>query len=283
MIRLVASDMDGTLLQEDGTISDRTARTVKELQESGGRFVVCTGRGYEDAKRPLEEKGILCDIICMNGAAVYNRQGQQVYRQELSTGQVKFIMDCCKEEVVFDFMTDRGSCTITTKERFGEYFHAGLLLPMAGGITYEYIVNRFHFLTREELFTSGLEFFKMSVIHPSPFVLERIKQELEGNTHLAVASSHHTNLEVTNSSAQKGLALLRYAQLKGIRSKEIMAIGDSENDLSMLSLPLGYTVAMENGMESVKQAAKCMTRSNKEDGVAYAIETLLFEDTKQAC
>ncbi len=159
MIRLVASDMDGTLLQDNGRISEKTAQTIKALQESGVRFVVCTGRGYEDARMPLEEKGISCDIICMNGSAVYNRQGQQIHRQELSTGQVKFIMDCCKEEVVFDFMTDRGSCTLTAKEQFAQYFKAGLLLPMAGGITYEYIVSRFHFLTQEELFTSGLEFY----------------------------------------------------------------------------------------------------------------------------
>lgn len=283
MIRLVASDMDGTLLQNNGTISEKTAQTIKAMQGSGVRFVVCTGRGYEDARMPLEEKGISCDIICMNGSAVYNRQGQQIHRQELSTGQVKFIMDCCKEEVVFDFMTDRGSCTLTAKEQFARYFEAGLLLPMAGGITYEYIVSRFHFLTQEELFSSGLEFYKMSIIHPNPFVLERVKANLEENTHLAVAASHHTNLEVTNSAAQKGLALLKYAQMKGIRSKEIMAIGDSENDMSMLSLPLGYTIAMENSMESIKQVARCMTRSNEEDGVACAIETLVLADTRQAC
>lgn len=283
MIRLVASDMDGTLLRQDGKISDKTARTIKELQESGVRFVVCTGRAYEDAKAPLEEQGIVCDIVCMNGAAVYNKHGEQIHRQELSEGQVRFIMDCCKEEVVFDFMTNQGSCTLTTKEQFQYYFKAGLLLPMAGGITYEYIVSRFRFLTPQELFTSGLEFYKMSVIHPNPFVLERVKANLAENTHLAVAASHHTNLEVTNSAAQKGLALLKYAQLKGIRSKEIMAIGDSENDLSMLSLPLGFTVAMENSMESIRHVARCMTRSNEEDGVAYAIESLVFAAREQAC
>ncbi len=123
----------------------------------------------------------------------------------------------------------------------------------------------------------------MSIIHPIPVGLERVKANLGENKHLAVAASHHTNLEVTNSAAQKGLTLLKYAQMKGIRSKEIMAIGDSENDMSMLSLPLGYTIAMENSMECIKEAARCMTRSNEEDGVAYAIETLVLADTRQAC
>ena len=282
MIRLLASDLDGTLLGPDGKVSDKTAAAVKELQNAGIRFVVCTGRSHEDAVRPLEEQGIFCDVICMNGSAVYDRTGDRIHSQELTPEQITTILDACEEEVVFDFMTGQGSCTLTTKEQFEQYFEAGLLLPMAGGITREYIMSHFQFLTKEELFSEDMEYYKVSVIHPNPFVLERVKAKLEAHTGFAVAASHHTNLEITNSGAQKGLALMKYAQLKGIRSKEIMAIGDSENDLSMLCLPLGYTVAMENAMESVKRAARCETRSNAEDGVAYAIETLILADKEQA-
>ena len=63
----------------------------------------------------------------------------------------------------------------------------------------------------------------------------------------------------------------------------MMAIGDSENDYSMLSLQLAYTVAMGNAMESIKKIAKCQTRSNVEDGVAYAIETLILSEEACAC
>ena len=63
---------------------------------------------------------------------------------------------------------------------------------------------------------------------------------------------------------------------RGVRPEEIMAIGDSENDYSMLSMDIKYTVAMGNAMESIKRTAKCQTRSNIQDGVAYAIETLVL-------
>ena len=63
---------------------------------------------------------------------------------------------------------------------------------------------------------------------------------------------------------------------RGVRPDEIMAIGDSENDYSMLSMDIKYTVAMGNAMESIKRIARCQTRSNIQDGVAYAIETLVL-------
>ena len=94
---------------------------------------------------------------------------------------------------------------------------------------------------------------------------------------LAIASSAATNLELTHQDAQKGKALAGYAAMRNIGWNEIMAVGDSENDYSMLSMDLKYTVAMGNAMERIKKTAKCQTRTNSQDGVAYAIENLVFE------
>ena len=80
-----------------------------------------------------------------------------------------------------------------------------------------------------------------------------------------------------------GKALAEYAGMRHIRLDEIMAVGDSENDYSMLSMRLKYTVAMGNGMEKIKQTARCQTRTNDEDGVAYAIETLVLAEQARAC
>lgn len=284
IIKLVASDMDGTLLGEDGRISDRNAEAIRALQEQGIKFIVCTGRAYEDAVAPVKEQGLKCDIVCMNGAAVYDRDGNRIAARPLKTDQVRGIIEACKgawSDVEFDFMTNHGSYTLSDRERFRTAFEKGILLPMAGGVTFEAIAERFHFVAEEELFAYGVEIYKISVIHGNPFVLEQIKTRLRVNQQLAIAASHHTNLELTESGAQKGIALTKYAQMQGIRAKEIMALGDSENDLSMLSLPLGFTIAMENAMECVKRAARCQTRSNDEDGVAYAIETMILSPEAQ--
>lgn len=276
MIKLVAVDMDGTLLAPDGHISGRNAQVIRYIQNKGVEFLVCTGRSYIDALIPLKEAELKGAAVCMNGASIYDPGGRLIHKKELYIQQVKQILECCRgEDIIFDFMTDRGSCTIASEEEFRDCFERNVLLPMAE-YTYEGVRQRFHFLPREELFEQGLEFFKISVIHESPEVLKRIRERLSAVPELAVASSFRTNLELTHREAQKGRALAAYASMKGIRLDETMAIGDSENDLSMLSMSLKYTVAMENAMESIKRAAKCQTRSNSQDGVAYAIENLVL-------
>ena len=126
MIRLVASDMDGTLLGQDGRISDRTAQTIRQMRASGCEFVVCTGRGYEDARRPLEEQAIDCDVICMNGAKVCDRTGNAIFKQELSYEQVRAVLTCREPGMLFDFMTNEGSVTISTREEFRRGFEEGI-------------------------------------------------------------------------------------------------------------------------------------------------------------
>lgn len=278
MIKLVASDMDGTLLGTDGKISAGTAEAVHRLQARDIRFLVCTGRAYQDAKLPLDEAGICCDMICMNGAMTFDRYGRQTGRKPLLRAQVEEILECCRgEEVLFDFMTENGSCTISTEEDFEKAFRHHCLLPMAGDYTLENLKSRFRFIGKEALFQNGTSVYKMSVMSLDPQVLAKIREKCYRNIEdLAIASSDATNLEITHIEAQKGNALIRYAMAHGIRLHEIMALGDSENDRSMLSLQLGYTLSMENGMDSVKHVARCQTRSNDRDGVAYAIETLVL-------
>ena len=285
MIKLVASDMDGTLLGLDGRISEHNAQVIRELQNKNVEFLICTGRSYLDASLPLKEHNLSCPMICMNGSAIYDKAGQLVDKIPLTRKLLRFILECCDQEcldsehhgICFDFMTATGNLTISSEPLIRRYFEENILLPMADTVSYEDIRSRFEIVNREQILSSEYEIFKMSLIHPDQQVLERVKNRLKAETDLAVAASHYTNLEITHSGAQKGLALLKYAGMHGIRSKEIMALGDSENDTSMLSLPLGYTLAMENGMDSIKKVARCQTRSNDRDGVAFAIETMVLE------
>lgn len=278
MIKLVASDMDGTLLNADGTVSAATADAIHRLQARDIRFVVCTGRGYLDAKFPLNEAGICCDMICMNGAVTYDRFGRQTGRKPLLRRQVEEILECCnEEEVLFDLMTEEGSCTVSSEEDFEKAFQQHYLLPMAGDYTLENLKSRFSFVEKEDFLQGKRTVYKLSIMNRNPQILSGIREKCYQRIEdLAIASSHETNLEITHIEAQKGNALIRYAMAHGIRLHEIMALGDSENDRSMLSLQLGYTLSMENGMDSVKHIARCQTRSNDRDGVAYAIETLIL-------
>ncbi len=280
MIRLVASDMDGTLLNPWGKISPLNIAAIEALRRKNIKFVVCTGRGYTDASLPLKEAGISCDIICMNGAGVFDSSGNQLRKQTMSKNQIRRILDICRSfPVLYDFMTESGSYTTSDMETFRKYFEDGTFLPMVSKEhTYETIVRRFQFTTEEALLNSPFDIYKMSVVHGNQEILKHLRLFLEQEESLSVASSDLYNLELTHTGAQKGTALLEYAQNAGIHPKEILAVGDSENDLSMLMLPLGYTVAMANASEAVKRKARLMTRSNNADGVAAAIEALILSD-----
>ena len=137
MIRLVAIDMDGTLLRPDGHISERNVRALKGLKAAGAEFLICTGRSYIDALEPLKEAGLRAPVVCMNGAAVYDWDGRLMDEIRLYERQVREILECCqKEDIIFDFMTDRGSYTTAGEAQFRACFERNVLLPMAE-FTYE--------------------------------------------------------------------------------------------------------------------------------------------------
>ncbi|WP_077610834.1 Cof-type HAD-IIB family hydrolase [Clostridium sp. Marseille-P2415] len=284
MIRLVASDMDGTLLNRCGKISHLNIAAIEALKRKNIDFVVCTGRSFADASAPLKEAGISCDIICMNGAAVFDSSGSRLRKQPLLNSQVKRILSICRPfSVLYDFMTEDGSYTTSSLEDFRKSFEDKIFLPMVSEEhTFETIAERFHFTSEEALLGSSPDIYKMSVVHENPEVLKQLRFLLEKEEGLSVASSASSNLELTHMRAQKGSALLEYAVNAKIRPREILAIGDSENDLSMLGLPLGYTIAMGNASEVIKRSARLITRSNDEDGVAVAIEALILSDAAAA-
>jgi len=280
MIRLVASDMDGTLLNRYGKISPLTIAAIEALNRKNIGFLVCTGRNFPDAHKPLKEAGISCDIICMNGAAVFDSKGKRIRKQPLLNSQVNQILNICRPfSVLYDFMAEEGSYTTASKEEFRKSFEDKILLPMVSDEhTYETIAERFQFTTEEQLLCSGTDIYKMSVVHENPETLKQIRFCLEKVEGISVASSAPSNVELTHSRAKKGTALLEYAVNAKIRPREILAIGDSENDLSMLDLPLGYTIAMGNASDVIKRSARLITRTNDEDGVAVALKSLILSD-----
>lgn len=269
--------MDGTLLKPDGSVSDRNARTIRRLTESGIEVVLCTGRPYGEAAAPLKAKGLRLPAICLNGAAVYDEEGRLREQTHLVQQQVRDCIEKGKgESVLYDFTSTRGSMTTGSEQRFRQILQSGSLYAEATEATYQRFRDRFQFLSEEELFACNDDICKISLFHEEPDVLLKIKPALQSIAGLAVTSSGAHNLELTHADAQKGKALEAYGRRKGIGLSSIMAVGDSDNDCSMLSMNLGFTVAMENGSENAKRAAGYQTASNAQDGVAQAVETLIF-------
>lgn len=241
-------------------------------QEQGKQVIVCTGRGFQDALVPVRDAGIVCDFICMNGAGYFRRDGKLEYKKTLSYQKIDKIVELAERfHLVTDFMAEHGSYTISSKAQFLKCYVAGILLPMAD-FEADMVWKRFKAIRYDELKSKKIDIFKVSVIHPIPDVLKTVRAIFEKEGGLALAPSHETNIEITSDRAQKGIALMEYAKKHQIPDHEIMAIGDSGNDVSMLGLPIGVTVAMGNAMPAARAAAKYQTRTNDENGVAGAME-----------
>ena len=285
MIKVIASDMDGTLLGDDHKVAPETLKAVKAAQDAGIRFMIATGRNFPGAMTELEGLDLTCDYIVGSGAEVRNPQKEIVQTTAISYEVCRQVYDTVsKYPISIIFCTDDLDYRIGTKEAIEEsivlqiqLFHLeGDSEQIDSTALYKQIKERTRFLNGfRALEEAQLPIYKIFLFSGDLEMLAEIKQELEKNKALAVASSFKTNLEITDVEAQKGPVLKKYIESLGYKMEEVMAFGDSLNDLSMLSMDFGATVAMENGDPEVKQAARYVTKSNAEFGVAYTIYELL--------
>ena len=285
MIKVIASDIDGTLLGDDHKIAPETLSAVNEACDAGIRFMICTGRNFPGAMNELEGADLTCDYIVGSGAEVRDPQQRVVRTTSISMELCREIYEAVRKyPISVTFCTDGDDYRIGTAEEVEEsivrqiqMFHLNLCRDELKDTE---IYHRMKRTTRnvpdlDELEKAGVHVYKIFLFSVDVEMLDQIKKELEQNDGIAVASSFETNLEITDVKAQKGPVLKEYIESLGYTMDEVMALGDSLNDYSMLSMDFGATVAMENAVPEIRRVAKYTTKSNVEFGVAYAIRELL--------
>ena len=285
MIKVIASDMDGTLLGEDHKIAPETLEAVKEACDAGIRFMVCTGRNFPGAMNELKGAELTCDYILGSGAEVRDPRQRVVRTTPIRPELCRDIYETVRKyPISVTFCTDGKDYRIGTEDEVEESlirqiqaFHLNLCRDELKETELYQRIKGNTKVIREigELEDAGIPVYKLFLFSGDLEMLDRIRRELEPNTDIAVASSFENNLEITDAGAQKGPVLKDYIESLGYTMDEVMVLGDSLNDLSMISMDFGATVAMENGDPEVKQAAKYITKSNEDLGVAYAIRELL--------
>ena len=285
MIKVIASDMDGTLLGEDHKIAPETLSAIKEACDAGIRFMICTGRNFPGAMNELEGADLSCDYIVGSGAEVRDPRQQVVRSTAISPRLCREIYETVRKyPISVTFCTDGDDYRIGTEEEVEEslirQIQAFHLNQCRDEIRDTELYQRMKRNTRvisgiEELEKAGLPVYKLFLFSGDLEMLDKIRRELEKNQEIAVSSSFENNLEITDVKAQKGPVLKEYIESLGYTMDEVMALGDSLNDYSMLSMDFGATVAMENAVPEIRRVAKYTTRSNVEFGAAYAIRELL--------
>ncbi|WP_416149624.1 Cof-type HAD-IIB family hydrolase [Salipaludibacillus sp. HK11] len=283
-IKLIATDMDGTLLDEARAVSTENIRIIKEAQRLGIKVIVATGRDYTEAVFPLKEAGLRLPLICVNGADIRKEDGEILHQQTLSTEQFKK-MDriLTEEEVYFEIYTSKGAYTNDEKQGLqlvvdvllttGAYSSYDNALKLAEKRFEEGAINRVdNYLTLLE--KSGYQLFKLLAFSKDDVKRERAKRRLEEELEITISASANDNLEITNKSATKGNGLEIMSKHYNIDLPETMVLGDNFNDVSMMKVA-GYAVAMENADPVIKALCDLVTKSNEEDGVAHAIQKVI--------
>jgi Cof subfamily protein (haloacid dehalogenase superfamily) len=285
MIKVIASDLDGTLFGSESKIAPETLAAVKRACEAGIRFIITTGRNFRGVMKELEDADLTCDYILCSGAEVRNSKQEIVSQVPISMEQCREVYEVLqKYPVSVIFGTDEYDYQIGTYEevekqtvsRLNSYFsEIGISELQKAQMFGERMDTTKVVKNFQELNNTGVPVYKLFLFSDDREMLAEIDKELAKQKQIAVSSSFPTNLEITDVRAQKGPVLKEYIESLGYQMEEVMTFGDSRNDESMLSMDFGATIAMANADEELKKVAKYITKSNVELGVAYVIEELL--------
>lgn len=284
MIKLIASDMDGTLLNDNHEIDKETAEAIKKAEESGIIFVISTGREYENVKYILDKRDIRCQCILSNGAEYRDENGNILDVININENSAKEIIQIFKDNNISARMfTDKGIFTTSTREKALEEL-TFRTLTFDKNLTKEEakkIAEKENFFTClkyvedvEKFFEDGIEIRKFVAFHEDIELLNKLKRQIGKIGGLAISSSFNDNIEITDINAQKGIILEKVITKMGIDKKDVVILGDSFNDYSMFEI-FEESVAMKNAIPEVKKIAKYITDTNDNQGVAKAIYNIL--------
>ena len=273
-IRLIACDLDGTLIRSDGKISTETYDALEKAAAQGTEFVPATGRFRSNIPAEIRKMPWLHYSINLNGALVFEHVNDRIIHKaclEKDTA-LEIIRYLDNLDVAYNVYGDNDAYALSWQyDRLEQYIDEPLYIPM-----YRKLINRRDDLA-DFIRSSGLDIYKIVVFSRNSDLRGEISEYLMSkHPSLKITTSFPDDLEINSLSAGKGNALSALCAYLGMDLAESMAFGDAENDADMVSAA-GIGVAMENSSEELKQAADYITGSNDENGVAAAIRRLILD------
>lgn len=266
MIRMIALDVDGTLLTPRGEVTAETVRAIRTARERGVKVVLSTGRSVPEAVWLTGLTGCDSRAVCIGGAVVADvTDGRHLHRWDIRPKTARTVLELLRGRPL-SCMVFAGEANVLDRAS-DAFFRATYPYPayLDNTVAVDDVSAYLHAHGRP-----------LTKIHAEgdPAIFPPLLEELGRLPGLTLTSSGADNFEVVAGGVDKGKALCLMAQEWGIAPEEIAAIGDSDNDLAMLRA-VGCPVAMGNASDEVKAAAAMVTAGNEEDGVAKAILRLV--------
>ncbi|WP_416150594.1 Cof-type HAD-IIB family hydrolase [Salipaludibacillus sp. HK11] len=241
-VKLIALDMDGTLLNDKLEVTKTNLEAITKAQEIGVDVVLCTGRSLIACVDYAKQLKLTSYIITGNGSEIWHTSGELIERNILKSELVDMMWNLKEKH-----QTNHWAASVDKVWR--NEMPKELL-------TYEWL--KFGFETKDDK------------------VREMLFDLLSQNQELEVSNSSLTNIEINAAGVNKAVALNTICKNLNCEMGNVLTIGDSLNDIAMIR-EAGFGVAMGNAQPTVKKAANWVTSTNNEDGVAHAIDRFVFK------
>lgn len=262
-IQLLALDLDGTLFGDDGVIRPRVRQAVAAAIRRGVTVTLATGRAFDVAARYARDLGIEAPLICYQGAVIQDMvSGQALFAERLPAEVLPEVV-ALAEARGWDLHLQRDSRVFVRTRRQDEQFYWLLF-----GLPVVEVPD-----LRLALDPPPIKF----VITCAPGETEAIAAELSAHfaSHLTIVRSHTILVEGVAAGVNKGRALAKLAELLGVPRSAVMAIGDQDNDVPMITWA-GLGVAMGDATPAARAVARWLAPPLAEDGAAVAIERFIL-------
>jgi len=269
MIKLVAIDLDGTLLNDKKEITPRNKQALQRAKEQGVKVVLCTGRPLISIEKFLVELGLQDEgdySITFNGGLVQkNDTGEVMEQAAMGLDAIKEIAALMHElELPLDIVSDDTTIQLATSTA-----HTSIYPELNPVLKVE--KAQLEDLTTDRLYNKVVIAYHQEHLDAQiPKIPETFRERYE------VIKTRSNLLEFMMKGITKAYGISLLARDLGITADEVMCIGDEENDLPMIEYA-GIGVAMENAIDRVKACADVITASNEEDGVAQVVEKYVLK------
>ena len=286
MYKLIAVDLDGTLLNSYGDISEKNKNSIKKSMEKGAEVVIASGRPVSSAKAYANEAGANKYVICGNGSVLYDIQKEQIlYNKSIDKQKVLQIIKICEENSIFySIYTENLTIAKSLNYNILFYNNENKKMPDDKKTNIKIINNIYKYLEDNP----NTEILKITVCDENSIIfggiVKRLKEikdidvlEVQHMARKVITSGtkeikieyHYT--EITSKNVNKWNAIEKLADILKIEKEEIMTIGDNMNDKEMIE-NAGLGIIMENSAPYIKKFADKVVSNNNEDGVSEALE-----------
>ena len=289
MYKLIAIDLDGTLLNSYGLISEKNREAIKKAQENGGKIVLASGRTTNSVKSLAEELGGNEYIICGNGSLIYDlKKDEIIYDKFIDKNKALQIIQICEQNsIYYNVYTEDMVIAKTLDNNVLFYHQENSKKPDSKKTKINLVDNIYEYVKNLE----GKNILKFTISDKSSIIFNSIIKKLRNIRNIDVLDVAHMSrkmiksgteevsleyyyTEITSENVDKWNAIEWLAEKLEIEKEEIMAIGDNINDKLMIE-NAGLGIAMGNSDPLIKEIADKTVANNNENGVAEAL--LLIE------